>query len=233
MDSAPVKKKSTHGEVKRLIGWLIISELFLVLIYLCSAYAGNPSWHIQVLFDLDREANIPAWFSSMQLFAIGLVFLFVSCLRNFKIFTDKIFFKISGLVFIYFSMDEVAVIHEKITSFLRKFDFIPRFKGGRGIWIMVYFFIGVIIAFIFHRNFIRLYQRYRREITIIFIGCCVLVLGAVGVEILGYIFLTNSHMGLWDYIETATEEFLEMLGASIILYGAILSLPIYDKNRTV
>ncbi len=136
MNSISVKKKSAREEVERLIGWLIVSELFLVLIYLGSTYAGNPSWHIKILFDLDGEANIPTWFSSIQLLGVGLVFLLVSRLRNFTIFADKIFFKISGLAFIYFSMDEVVTIHEKITSSLSKFDFIPQFKGNHGIWIL-------------------------------------------------------------------------------------------------
>ena len=98
-------------------------------------------------------------------------------------------------------------------------------------WILVYFFIGVIVAFIFYRNFIRLYQTCRREMTIILIGCGVLVLGAVGVEILGYEFLNNAHTGSGYYTETAIEEFLEMFGTSIILYGAVLLLPIYGKPQ--
>src|SRR5688500_16471159 len=62
----------------RHLVWLLVSliavELVLVSIYAKMALATSPS-QIGVLFNLDEEANVPSWFSSTQLFAIGVVIL--------------------------------------------------------------------------------------------------------------------------------------------------------------
>ena len=48
------------------------------------------------------------------------------------------------------------------------------------------------------------------------------MLGGVGLEIISYQFLREDETSLFYIVEVAFEEFLEMLGASLILYGAIL-----------
>jgi len=50
------------------------------------------------------------------------------------------------------------------------------------------------------------------------------LLGGVGLEAIGYQFLRSGSTPLLYSAEVALEEFLEMSGASITLYGTILML---------
>jgi len=56
------------------------------------------------------------------------------------------------------------------------------------------------------------------------IGMGFVVLGGVGLEAIGYQFLRSGSTPLLYSAEVALEEFLEMSGASVTLYGAILLL---------
>ena len=67
----------TAKDAHRLLFGLILFELLLVAIYVGDSLLGSPISVIH-MFDLDREATIPAWFSSVQLFLIGIIFLLVA-----------------------------------------------------------------------------------------------------------------------------------------------------------
>src|SRR5688572_27691230 len=130
-----LKLESRH--IAWLLGTLIAIEVLIVSIYVATTLSSSPS-QLRVLFNLDDEANIPSWFSSVQLFSIGAVLLLATAspLRN----RDHVrgLLAVLGAGFIFLSMDEAAVIHEKVTTVLARVSWTPRFSGGHGIWIFVY-----------------------------------------------------------------------------------------------
>lgn len=123
--------------------------------------------------------------------------------------------------FFLLSADEATSIHEKITRELKHVEWMPRFKGDHGIWITVYTLIGVILFLANLRALAAMWTRYKRPCLIIATGMAILVLGAVGLEVVGYQFLRNGSTPVLYSIEVGVEEFFEMFGASVTLYGAL------------
>lgn len=203
-----------------LLGTLIAIELVLLAIYVITALDPSPS-QIGVLFNLDEEANVPAWFSSMQLFSIGFMLLLAS-LNPLRV-QDHLrgLLLVLGGAFIFFSMDEAAGFHEKVTTVMSRVTWAPRFSGGHGIWIFVYLAIAVAMVAALFRPIIQLCRFYTRDVIGFAVGVIVLGAGAVGVEAVGYEQVgANASRGT-KTLQVAAEEFLEMLGASIILISAL------------
>ena len=208
-----------QGANKLLIG-SVIFETFLVFCYL----VGILSHHPTQFFDLDGEANLPAWFSSIQLFVIGQAFLLKGLQINSKTQLSRFFFYLGCLGFILLSADEAARIHETLNGVLQHVHLLPRFKDGNGIWIAIYILIGAALFFITSREILAMWNCYRRATLIMAMGVGVALFGGVVLEIVSYQYLRSGSTQLLYFIEVAFEEFFEMSGASITLYGALLML---------
>lgn len=197
--------KFTPQDANRMLFILILLEVFLTL-----------------TFDLGKEASIPAWFSSMQLFLIGILFLFSKNWPKIHCIAAPYFLLFVGAGFIFLSMDEAAALHEKITAALKHIEWVPRFKGDHGIWIPAYFSMAIAMAVIGRRTIISGFKVYPRQAIIMLSGTIILLTGAVGLEIISYQYLRGSEYSYLYEVEVMVEEFFEMVGASLILYGTIL-----------
>lgn len=62
-------------DAHKLLSASIILEIGLVLIFVAGESGIVSNQTVTQLFNLGAEQNIPTWFSSIQLFLIGLVFL--------------------------------------------------------------------------------------------------------------------------------------------------------------
>src|SRR5215217_4938694 len=81
---------------------------YLVLRYL----ADLPDTMMPVFLDLKREGNLPTWYSSIQWFCVATL-LGIFAQRNFRLSESKSWLLvILPLVFLAFSLDESARIHE-------------------------------------------------------------------------------------------------------------------------
>jgi hypothetical protein len=172
------------------------------------------------LFNLDGEATLPAWFSSLQLGLVGVIFLAVwvgvpereSGLRQFLL--------IVGLGFLFLSMDEAAEFHEKLTRVLRHVDWLPQFKGG--IWIPIYLSIAAYVGLSTRRTISLLCKNRRPEMVFMLCGLVLIIIGSVALEIVTHMFWKDGQHPTLYKIEVVLEEFFEMAGASVLLYGTIL-----------
>jgi hypothetical protein len=203
---------------------LVAFELLFVAVASVDVALGSPSWIIKQLFDLDGDANIPAWFSSVQLFVIGLIFLLISRMSGRDNAPSPASLILFGLGFIFLSADESASIHERMSVTLRNATVVPRFRDGHGVWISIYALIGVALLLLNYRAFAAMWHRHRRAGTFLAGGVALLVVGGVGLEIVSYEFLRDGSTPLLYSLEVVAEEFLEMFGASLALYGAMLLL---------
>jgi len=214
----------TVRDANKLLIGLILFELCLVLIFAADTLLGSPSLSIKQLFDLDGEGNLPAWFSSVQLFLIGLVFLLRSRQPDPVHSPSPLFLLMVSAGFIFLSADEAASIHEKISVLFKHVEWMPRFKGDHGLWVFIYTFIGLILLLANFRTLASMWNRYRHATSIMAIGMVFVLFGVIGLEAISYQFLRDGSTPLLYSAEVALEEFLEMSGASVTLYGAILLL---------
>ena len=225
---------------KKMLYKLFIGLILLEIIFVIGYFAGVliPNNKLHTIFNLDGESTIPSWFSSMQLFLIGLIFWTKSLHLNNYPLISTFFYKTAGTGFIYLSADEASEIHEKIGNILRGINngrnVIPHFEGGygHGFWLLPYLLIGITLAFVFHKDITAFFKCYKRSSVIMISGLSIAVLGAVGFEIVGYGYRDvygDANKFLPYIFEVAAEEFFEMLGFSLVLYGA--SLILLDKNK--
>lgn len=206
---------------RRLWYALILFELGLVLVFMMDVLFGAPAT-IHLLFDLGAEATIPAWFSAVQLCAIGILFLLARPGPKEQSGVSAGFLMFLGAVFVLCSMDEVAGIHEKVTGILRHVPWMPRFKGDRGMWIPVYLALLGASILIACRKIRALYRSFPAEAILFALGFVVALVGAVGVEVLSYRLLNGDQESALYQTIVAGEEFLEMAGTSTMLYGVLL-----------
>ena len=200
--------------LKRVFRLFLGAALLLLVVYEINYLLGNPFETVRILFDINGGANIAAWFSSMQLFSIGIVFL---CLR---MVTGKCpgsgLFVALGIGFIYLSMDEAAVLHEKIAGVLKQVPWIPRFQEGRGIWITVYGLIGVWLLIVFKTSMVVVSRQVPRSAMIFISGAGVFLLGGVVLQVSNYYHLFESFYGMGPLFEDAAK----LIGGSFMLLGA-------------
>jgi hypothetical protein len=210
---------------RAMLFWLIGMELGLVLLHLVLQYTAPffPWGPIEGLFDLDEEISIPTWFSTVQLFVIGVVLMLATVCNRQTLWLPNWLLLLGGAAFVLLSADEGAMIHERITSALKRLgqDWLL-FRGERGGWILPYLVIGVAGLLIVFRPLSKVVRRYPTESLIAVGGAVMIGVGAVGLEIVSYYFLPEQSGGMRYEVEVAVEEFMEMAGASMILYAVLL-----------
>jgi len=205
--------------VRQLFFWLIGFELFLLVAYLLESVLGSPVWTIERLLDLDGELSIAVWFSTVQLAAIGILFLIKAAKARPNDQVPRWFLALGCAGFLFLSLDEHLQLHETITKLTVHLDWVPRFSGDHGVWIFAYLGLGCLLLLPSLRPIVALWRFHRYSFSLMAAGVGVFLLGAVGMEVIGYEFLREAPR-LYQVLEIATEEFLEMLGASAILCGA-------------
>lgn len=199
---------------------LLSIEAVLVGTYLLTQMASS-SAELLRLFDLDGEGNIPAWFSSMQLFAIALVFGVAAMNPLHAKAGWGGFLVVCGGGFGILSVDEAAGIHEGVNRMLKRVEWWPRFPSGRGFWIFAYAAAGLAVFALAWRWVARFFRQHARDAVAMAAGVGVLVGGAFVVEAIGYEFVGLDGPHTWQIMQVAAEEFLEMLGASLVLVAVL------------
>lgn len=210
--------RSAPTVVKILLG----ADLALAALYLINYQTGQRFDYLTRLVNLTGEANIPTWFSSAQWLGVA-VLLGLFALRNFNAreFRSWLLFALP-FIFCLLSLDEVAQIHEWLG--VRSDRLLPggmrahsRFTAT-GIWMFV---VGVPFVFLFFGFLasIRLYFRQSRAaLEKLVLGMAVMLFGAIGVETLSNFVVVGSNLHV---LQVVIEEFLEMFGATIVLWGSL------------
>ncbi|MCH7669030.1 MAG: hypothetical protein IIC71_07505 [Acidobacteria bacterium] len=178
-------------------------------------FVVNPDWD---LVKVGEENNIPTWFSSVQLFAIGAV-LSIIVVRDASpkrplTWTISV---VPGL-FVLLSLDEVAMFHERLGDWLRGSTDV-----GSGVlsgpWVLIFVpvigLLTVAAAIVF-----RPYLRGRSDVVALaIVGFAMLGFSAVGLELAGNFPASGS---LLQKLLIFAEEIGEMLAANMILWSAVL-----------
>ena len=198
----------------------LVCELVLVATYLFDLATASHFQTLHSLFDLDSEGNIPAWFSSSQLLCVAIAFW--SCALR-KKRPSKVFFALAGLAAVYASSDETAQIHERVTALMgrRYVDWLPAYAAHNFLFVMVAIALLLTVCQLLADDVLVLWNNYRRPMVLAMLGVVVALTGAMGVETLGYKLLQGHTESLWYKFEVAVEEFMEMVGGSLVLVSAL------------
>ncbi|HEY9650345.1 MAG TPA: hypothetical protein V6C95_06755 [Coleofasciculaceae cyanobacterium] len=209
---------------KILLWVLIVVEVGLAIIYLAGilltgkAYPG---------FDMDGQMTIPSFLQSFHLFLIGAISLsLLITSRNSSHHPSRLFLLTVAVLFIYGSIDEIFKIHLQLYNLLS--------TTHKRAWMPIYLGIGITTPLVFHRDFIALWHFCRKAIVFVALGMGIFILGGFFSElfkyelvqaILSYFFQQENLIPLFvEKFRVAVEEFSELLGESLTLYGLCLYL---------
>jgi len=172
------------------------------------------------LFDMGQEANLPTYFSSMQLLFASLLLFLAGVLRRQARDRYAAHWLWLSLIFLLLSMDEMAEIHEMTIRPIR--DLAPGLVTGifYWAWVIPAMVLVVVVSACYARFVFRYLPPYLRRATLL--GAAVFVGGAVGVEMPEAAFVEINGMDNYTYaMFVAVEETMEMVGILIFLAGVL------------
>lgn len=133
------------------------------------------------LFDLNTEKNVPTWFSSALLLACAFVLWRIADKTALHKEPDVDRWRLLSFGFAYLSMDETAMLHERIG-----FIFRTHFPTGGVFYYSWVFFLGLPVILFLSVYFFSFLKRLPRSTRILFIlSGAVYLAGALGVETVG------------------------------------------------
>jgi hypothetical protein len=175
------------------------------------------------LIDLQREANIPTWFSSVQLFAVALTLTAIWLSQRNATHRHAPYWAVLMLGFYYLSVDEVAQLHEMSDNPL-----MTPILGAEHSWFhttartMAWAVLSVTIVVglgLFFLRFLReLPPPTRRRFIVAGAVYCG---GVVVMELIGQQLDAAIGRGLLRSFVTGFEETLEMSGIALFLYALL------------
>lgn len=213
---------SIHISAKQIRRYLVIITVCLCLTGTLSAYFilsdfqfPKSQWFYNV-FSLERELNIPSWYSSfMLLFSSGLLAVITSIKKKDKYF---VYWKSLSLIFLLMSMDEAFSFHELliIPSLREELNLSPVFYHT---WVI--FGIPAVIFFAFK------YFKFFRDLpkksqSLFLLAATFYVGGALGMEMVSGILI--KYLRWTAVLGVVIEESLEMIGIVTFIYALLAYL---------
>jgi hypothetical protein len=168
-------------------------------------------------FDLNHEVNIPTWFSSAALLGSSLLLATIAILRRKSGGRFVGHWVVLSAVFLYLSIDEVAMLHE---MFIRPMRHLLHAHGILYFtWVVPAAVALVVLGLAYIRFFFHLDTRTKLLFAlagVTFVG------GAFGLELAGGVVAEGYGTDTMLFmVLTTIEELLEMLGVTIFI-GALL-----------
>jgi len=203
----------------------VVRALFIAVVVLAAAsLAGQISTyffgdgHLQGFvpqFNLDREMNVPTWFSSF-LFLIAATLLWkAGSLPGPEPAPFRAHWRGLAVLFVGLSIDETAALHEMAVDPLRKLF------HAHGIFHFSWVIAGLAFVAVLVPVFLKLWLSLRRPTQVLFLVAAFLFLsGALGMEMVAGPFVERHGAASFSYALMANaEEVLEMLGQVVFING--------------
>ena len=172
-------------------------------------------------FDLDAERNLGAWYSSALMLLITLCAATLARLSPRREgLSRRLPWLVIAVVFTLMSLDETVGFHEVMDAPLR-----DRF-GLTGLFYNPWVFAGALFVAGFALYMLPFLASLPRGIAAIFVGAgAIYVAGALGLEpVDAWAESTYGAGSMAQFLSTAIEETLEMLGLTVFLHGLVIHM---------
>lgn len=170
------------------------------------------------MFNLDREMNVPTWYSALMLGFCALLLQMIAVGKKTQYDRYYHHWRILSIIFWLLAVDEVLSVHELlIIPDLAEALKLPWFLHS--LWVIP----GAIFVLIFAQQYwkftLHLPKRSRYHFTLaamLYIG------GALGIEMVGSHYAElEGQQHLTYALVTSIEEAMEMMGAVVFIYGLL------------
>jgi hypothetical protein len=198
---------------------IVLAGISFVLQMLRAAGVDLPMDQLVRRLDVDQEAAIPAWFSSLDLFFCALLVAGIATMRRGYEYAHVWWWLAAGMVLL--SLDENVSIHEFVND---KLDSATN-AGSSVLWVIPALIAVAIVGFFFLGFLRHLPPRYRRQ----FLGAAaVFVFAAAGLELVGSaldkpvppgVAVETLRPRYVDVTESTIEEFLEMASVAFFAFS--------------
>lgn len=170
---------------------------------------------ILVVFDLNREGNVPTWFSITLLLLAALVAAVVAVLRRTRS-RGALRWGVFAAVLATLSLDEGAGLHE---HFLNRVGSEALGDAATGLLLHAWVLPGIFIGAALLVGHLRLARDLPGRLRVRFVlAAAVFFGGALGLESLGALVLDRSGDALGYVVVTTLEEGAELAGVILLLY---------------
>ena len=177
------------------------------------------------LFDLNREGNIPTFFSASTLLLCSALLAIIAFAKKKEDAPYRLHWKALSVIFLFLSLDEASQLHEKTIKPLRSA------LNASGFLHYTWVILGIVFSLIVLLAYLRFLADLPRKSRNLFLVAGALVIGgALGMEMIsGYYFssygsqplplsrLCNFRLNLAKL--STVEELLEMLGIVVFIYA--------------
>ena len=203
----------------------VVRALFIAIVVLAAAsLAGQVSTyyfgdgHLQGFvpqFNLDREMNVPTWFSSFLFLFTAVLLWKAGSLPGPGPARFRASWRGLAVVFVGLSIDETAAFHEMAVDPLRKLF------HAHGFFHFSWVILGIAFVAALVPVFLKLRLSLTRRTRALFFGAAFLYLsGALGMEMVAGPFVERHGAANFSYALMANaEEVLEMLGQVVFIKG--------------
>lgn len=176
-------------------------------------------------FNLDREMNVPSWFSS-ACFLFAALLLWQLAAADAK--PARRYWRSLSVLFLLFSIDETAAFHEMAVDPLRKlFHAHGLFYFS---WVILGGAVVLAMAFIYMRFFL---SRPRPVRGLFFLSAGLFLAGTLGLEMVGGRYVEMHGSSTFTYALIANlEETLELLGLVVFLRALMTLLDMLQLPGT-
>ncbi|MBC7813387.1 MAG: hypothetical protein H7175_19665 [Burkholderiales bacterium] len=181
----------------------------------------TPSYALETMvrvFNINRESSVPTWFSSSILLAAAALLVVIARFHSQRQAPYVRHWWGLVLIFLYFSLDESAVLHEKLTEPLQ--DALQPQGALYFAWIIV----GIAFVLVFALAYVRFWLRLPAGIRWRFLFAAALYIGgAVVIEGVGANrwYEDDGTSLIYSTIGTL-EEIFEMLGVIAFIYALLI-----------
>ncbi|MEN8254336.1 MAG: hypothetical protein ABFR33_02595 [Verrucomicrobiota bacterium] len=203
--------KLTPRKIARVLAVAMVMLAVLHIIACLPVFFAGRKYPLGFL-SLDGESNLPSMFSVALLWCSALL---AACIawggKNGRI--KRVYWIGLSLAFFAVGLDEGVMIHERVPEYIRQYTEI--FGLFYSSWVALYAVFLVLFIVAYARFFLSLPPDTRKHLVfavLLYIG------GAVGVEILGWIWVENHGKESIYYFFVLAEEVLEMSGGIAFIY---------------
>ncbi|MGQ0834612.1 MAG: hypothetical protein ACT4O5_06740 [Gammaproteobacteria bacterium] len=211
---------------RRVLRILLVIITVLTVANICVAVGMYVYGHARLfglarLLNINRESNIPTFFSSMQLaFAAFVLWVIAETARSASARFGTHWLGLA-VIFAYLAVDESVSVHETIGDVMRAQLVLPGILYYA--WYIPYGLLLVLFAVVYWKFFWHLPAAVRMRFAC---AGAIFIVGAAGLEVVGsYLWSVTE----WDpsvkefrlAIAYSVEELLEMLGIAFFIYAAL------------
>jgi len=206
----------------RLLRWTLVAIAFLGASGVVAGwfdFAGrdrDAPLALVRLFDLNAEANVPTWLSTLLLACASLAMIAVGAAHRAHGVRGAGHWTVLGGVFAFLSVDEAAQVHELV---MQTMDEQMVTSGALAFaWVIPYGLATMVLAAVYLRFWWRLPPRTRRLLGL---SAACFVGGALGFELLEGLWQTYRGWGRGMRVLFVIEECLEMTGVALCVYAVV------------